>query len=326
MGFASSGFQIKRKDFEPAYLELHRSGELWQKSQEATRMLESCEVCPRDCRIDRLKDEKQVCKTGRRAIVSNFFAHSGEENCLRGWNGSGTIFFSMCNLRCVFCQNHEISHLPSGEETHPLFLAQMMLDLQRQGCHNINFVTPEHVVPQIVEALPHAVEMGLNLPLVYNTGAFDSMESMDLMDGIIDVYMPDLKFLEPSLSKRYLKAENYPEVAKTVIKDMHRQVGELQFDENGLAVRGMLVRHLVMPGFLHETEKIMGFISREISRHTYVNIMNQYRPSGKVGRNQYPEINRKISLEEYSEAFRLAKAAGLSRFDKRPNLLDNSIH
>ena len=321
-----SSFQIKRAEFEPAYINLHRDGELWRRAQEAVRSLDNCEACPRNCNIDRLQDKKQVCKTGRYAIVSNAFSHFGEENCLRGHLGSGTIFFSMCNLRCVFCQNHEISHTPQGQETRPLQLAQMMLELQARGCHNINFVTPEHVVPQILEALPHAVEMGLNLPLIYNTGAYDSMESLEMMDGVIDIYMPDLKFFDPALSKKYLKAENYPEAGKRSIREMNRQVGELKLDENGLALRGVLLRHLVMPGFGEETAQIMRFIAEEVSQDTYVNIMNQYRPSGKVGRNQYPEINRKISLEEYSEAFRLAKAAGLSRFDKRPNLLDNSIH
>ncbi len=313
-------FRIDSSTFEPAYLELHRSGELWRRSLDATRALESCLVCPRDCEVDRLRDEKAVCKSGRFAIVSSNFPHFGEEDCLRGWNGSGTIFFSMCNLRCVFCQNHEISFVPNGTETRPLILAKIMLDLQNRGCHNINFVTPEHVVPQIVEALPHAVEMGLKVPLIYNTGAYDSLESLKMMEGVVDIYMPDLKFLDSQLAKKYLKAEDYPQAAKEGIKEMFSQVGNLRFDEDGLAKRGVLVRHLVMPGFLGETKKAMEFLAGEISPHTYVNIMNQYRPSGKVGKDKYSEINRHISKEEYGTAVQFAKEAGLYRIDeKNPN-------
>ncbi len=314
-------FQVDSNSFEPAYLELHRSGELWRRSLEATRSLESCVVCPRDCEVDRLKDEKAVCKSGRFAIVSSYFPHFGEEDCLRGWNGSGTIFFSMCNLRCVFCQNHDISHVPSGTEIRPMVLAKIMLDLQNKGCHNINFVTPEHVVPQIVEALPHAVEMGLKVPLVYNTGAYDSLESLKAMEGLVDIYMPDLKFLDSKFSKQYLKAEDYPQTAKAGIKEMFSQVGNLQVDENGLAKRGVLVRHLVMPGFLDETQKAMEFLANEVSVHTYVNIMDQYRPSGKVSDKRYSEINRSISKEEHDLAIQFAKEAGLYRIDERnPNI------
>ena len=310
-------FRIDSNSFEPAYIELHRSGELWRRSLEATRSLESCLVCPRDCEVDRLREEKAVCRSGRFAIVSNYFSHFGEEDCLRGWNGSGTIFFSMCNLRCVFCQNYDISHVPKGTETRPLILAKMMLELQDKGCHNINFVTPEHIVPQIIEALPHAVEMGLKVPLIYNTGAYDSIESLKSMEGLIDIYMPDLKFLDSQLSKKYLKAENYPQVAKEGIKEMFLQVGDLQIDERGLAKRGLLVRHLLMPGFIEETEKAMQFLTNELSIHTYVNIMDQYYPSGKVTSNRYDEINRPISKKEHNLAIQLAKKAGLYRIDAR---------
>ncbi|MFQ5672228.1 MAG: radical SAM protein [Nitrospinales bacterium] len=314
-------FKIEATNFGPAYLELHRRGELWQRAREALERLEDCRVCPRDCEINRLKDEAAVCKTGRYSLVSSWFAHFGEEDCLRGVEGSGTIFFSMCNLRCVFCQNADISHFREGTEARPLILAKMMLDLQKRGCHNINFVTPEHVVPQILEALPHAVEMGLRVPLVYNTGAYDSLDSIELMDGIIDIYMPDFKFMDAERSKKYLKAENYPETARAAVKAMRAQVGDLVFDENGLARRGVLVRHLVMPGFLDETRSIMRFLSEEISPHTYVNIMDQYRPAARVDAGRYTEINRRISEDELRQAYQCAREAGLYRFDKRKPLL-----
>ena len=315
-------FKVEAKNLEPAYLGLHRREELWQRAREALEHLEACRVCPRNCDVNRLQDEIAVCKTGRYGIVSSQFPHFGEEDCLRGVKGSGTIFFSMCNLRCVFCQNYDISHLREGIEARPLTLAQMMLDLQKKGCHNINFVTPEHVVPQILEALPHAVEMGLKIPLVYNTGAYDSLDSIKSMDGIVDIYMPDLKFIDSDLSKKYLKAEDYPETAQAAIKEMHSQVGDLVFDENGLAKRGVLVRHLVMPGFPEETRKIMRFLSDEISPHTYINIMDQYRPSAKVGAEKYAEINRPITKEELQQAYQYAREAGLYRFDERKPLLN----
>ncbi|MFQ5717409.1 MAG: radical SAM protein [Nitrospinales bacterium] len=310
-------FKIQAHGFEPAYLELYQTDELWRRAREAVERLEACKVCPRDCEVNRLEGETAVCKTGRHSRVSSCFPHFGEEDCLKGWNGSGTIFFSMCNLRCVFCQNHGISYSPDGVEVGPLALAKMTLDLQKRGCHNVNFVTPEHVVPQILEALPHAVDMGLRVPLVYNTGAYDSLDSIRLMEGIVDVYMPDLKFLDPDLSEKYLKARDYPQAAMRAIKEMHRQVGDLVFDENGLAKRGLLVRHLVMPGCLDETRKIMRFLAEEVSPHTFVNVMAQYQPSAKVSRARYAEINRPITAEEHGEAFQIARQAGLYRFDQR---------
>ncbi len=223
----------------------------------------------------------------------------------------------MCNLKCVFCQNFDISQEGEGNEADHETLAKMMVLLQEKGCHNINFVTPEHVVPQILEALPLAVEMGLRLPLVYNTGAYDSLDSIRLMDGIVDIYMPDFKFWDAKLSSKYLKAKNYPETARAVIREMHKQVGDLVFDENGLAKRGVLVRHLLMPGFASDARKIMGFLAREVSPNIYVNIMDQYHPAGKVGAAKYGEINRRLSAEEMEDAYCFAKAEGLSRFDFR---------
>jgi putative pyruvate formate lyase activating enzyme len=308
---------VTRTQVEPSYLALHRSGELERRAELAVKMLESCTACPRNCEINRLQDEKMACKTGRYATVASYSPHFGEEDCLRGWNGSGTIFFSMCNLRCVFCQNYDISQAGEGREASPERLAEMMLELQEERCHNINFVTPEHVVPQVLEALPLAVTMGLRLPLVYNTSAYDSLESLRHLDGIVDIYMPDFKFWDPDVSKRLMKAKDYPEAARAAIKEMHHQVGELTFDENGLARRGVLVRHLVMPGGVAGTRDIMRFLAHEVSPHTYVNIMAQYYPAGQVSPAKYLEINRRTTSAEYHEAVRIAREEGLTRFDER---------
>ena len=302
---------------EPGYLHLYETGELKERVNRALEALRSCRVCPWNCGVNRLDNRKQVCRTGRYARVSSYFPHFGEEDCLRGWRGSGTIFFGWCNLRCVFCQNFDISQQEAGMEVEPQRLAAMMVELQELGCHNINWVTPEHVVPQILEALPLAIEKGLRLPIVYNTSAFDSLESLRLMDGIVDIYMPDFKYWYPDKAKRYLKTDRYPEVARQAIKAMFRQVGDLQIDSRGLATRGLLVRHLVMPGGLEDTREIMRFLAREISPHTYVNIMDQYRPAGNVDAHRYPELNRRITEEELETAYQFARAAGLYRFDKR---------
>ena len=310
-------FLLPKDTFEPAYLALFRSGELQRRAQEAVAGLVECRACPRDCGVNRLENRTAVCKTGRLAIVSSYFPHLGEEDCLRGWNGSGTIFFSMCNLRCVFCQNFDISQLKSGQDAPPETLAQMMLELQRLGCHNINFVTPEHVVPQILEALPMAVEQGLRLPIVYNTSAYDALESLRLMDGVVDIYMPDFKIWDEQLSLRYLKAKDYPTAARQALKEMHRQVGPLKMDEQGLAKRGVLVRHLVMPEDIANTQAIMHFLASELSQDTYINIMDQYYPAGKVSRRKYEDINRPTTREEVRQALKAAKEAHLWRIDQR---------
>ena len=267
--------------------------------------------------MNRLANKTAACHTGRYARVASYFPHRGEEDCLRGWRGSGTIFFSLCNLRCVFCQNFDSSQAPQGQEVSPARLAEMMLELQEQGCHNINFVTPEHVVPEILEALPLAVEDGLRLPLVYNTSAYDSLDSLRLLDGVVDIYMPDFKFWDPQLSLRYVKAKDYPEAARRAIQEMHRQVGELKLDENGLAKRGVLVRHLVMPGELAGTEAVLRFLSAEVSPDTYVNVMSQYYPAGRVDSSHFAEINRPITAKAYETALEHARRAGLWRFDER---------
>jgi putative pyruvate formate lyase activating enzyme len=309
-------YLIKAANFEPAYLALHRRGELKQRAIEALAGLADCHVCPRDCGVDRLMDKTAACKTGRYAQVASCFPHFGEEDCLRGWNGSGTIFFGMCNLRCVFCQNFDISQADKSQEVNAIELASLMLELQDRGCHNINFVTPEHVVPQLLEALVVAAEAGLRLPLVYNTSAYDSMESLRLLDGVVDIYMPDFKFWDSALSLRYLKAKDYAEAARRVIKEMHRQVGPLKFDERGLAKRGVLVRHLVMPGCLDETRRILAFLAEEIGPETYVNVMAQYYPAGKVNAEKYAEINRSVTTPEYEAAAQMARDLGL-RLDVR---------
>ena len=296
---------------------LYRSGELLERVRAAVAGLADCRVCPRDCAVDRLVDERSVCKTGRNALVSSCFPHFGEENCLRGVRGSGTIFFSMCNLRCVFCQNYDISQSRAGVEVHPDTLAQMMLELQEVGCHNINFVTPEHVVPQMLEALALAIEHGLRLPVVYNTSAYDSLHSLQLLDGIVDIYMPDFKFWDSRLSLRYLKAKDYPLAARQALKEMHRQVGPLKMDENGIAKRGLLVRHLVMPGDAANTGEVMRFLAEELSPDTFVNLMAQYHPAHKVTKDNYEEINRRVTREEMGQAYDDAKAASLWRFDPR---------
>lgn len=301
--------------FIPAYIEAHRSGKLTESIEKAFKILESCHLCPRECGVNRLEDERGTCGTGRSAMVSSFNPHFGEEEPLVGTNGSGTIFMTNCNLLCVFCQNWEISHLGQGSEVSSKELAKMMLHLQLLGCHNINFVTPTHVVPQILEALPYAIEGGLKVPLVYNTGGYDAVETLKLLEGIFDIYMPDFKFWDTDMAREYLNAPDYPERAREALKEMHRQVGDFILDENGIALRGILLRHLVMPGGVAGTREIMRFIAREISPNTYVNIMDQYRPCGDA--YKYPTIDRGITYDEYEEALRAAREEGISRFDRR---------
>jgi putative pyruvate formate lyase activating enzyme len=303
----------------PPYLALHRSGELSERAALAAELLRGrCRVCPRLCKVDRLEDEAGLCGIGRHAVVASHFPHFGEEDCLRGNQGSGTIFFSGCNLRCVFCQNNDISWRVQGERATPERLAEMMLELQGIGCHNINWVTPEHVVPQILEALPPAVERGLRLPIVYNTSAYDSSESLALMDGIVDVYMPDLKLWTEDRARRYLAKRDYSKVASKSVKEMKRQVGDLVLDERGLARRGLIVRHLLMPGMVEETEAILRFVAEELGPSTYVNLMAQYYPAGKVGKDgRFEEIDRSVSGEEYERALSIAAELGLERLDPR---------
>ena len=307
--------------FIPSYIEAHRTGKLADSIGKAYKILENCRLCPRECEVNRLKDERGICRTGRLAMVSSYNPHFGEEDPLVGTGGSGTIFVTNCNLLCVFCQNWETSHLGIGREVDSKALANMMLDLQVQGCHNINFVTPTHVAAQILDALPYAIEGGLNVPLVYNTGGYDSVEPLKLLEGIFDIYMPDFKFWDPEPARQYLKAPDYPERAREAIREMHRQVGDLTMDENGIAFKGMLLRHLVMPGGAAGTRDIMRFIAKEISPNTYVNIMDQYHPCGNACK--YPPLDRCITSDEYEEALRAAREEGIKRFDKRERRMES---
>jgi putative pyruvate formate lyase activating enzyme len=277
--------------------------------------LKSCRLCPRQCKVNRLEGETGFCQTGRQAVVSSAAPHFGEEAPLVGRYGSGTIFFTFCNLLCVFCQNHEISHEGQGREVSPEKLAQTILGLQNSGVHNINFVTPSHVVPQILEALPLAIEGGLNVPLVYNSGGYDRVETLKLLDGIFDIYMPDLKFSSDIPATSYCQAPDYPETARKAIKEMHRQVGDLKLGKNGRAQQGLLVRHLVLPEGIAGTKESMGFLAREVSKKTYVNIMDQYHPCGDL--SPFPELARRITGEEFQKAMDAALAEGLTRLDNR---------
>lgn len=297
-----------------AYLELYHRGKLKERIEAAKSLLQSCQVCPHHCGIDRLQDKVGKCRTPRQAMVSSYGPHFGEETPLVGKHGSGTIFFTNCNLSCLFCQNYSISQLGEGKMVTKEELAYMMLYLQAEGCHNINLVSPTHVVPQILEALEIAIERGLGLPLVYNTGGYDSVETLRLLDGIVDIYMPDMKYSDEDFAQELSRIKNYPQLNKAAVKEMYRQVGDLQRNEEGIAQRGLLLRHLVLPNGLAGTEKIVDFVSKEISRTTYINIMAQYRPCYKA--HDIPSLARPISTAEFQEAVELAHQAGLTRLDR----------
>jgi putative pyruvate formate lyase activating enzyme len=282
----------------PSYLNL-TEGQWKERIERALSLLESCEVCPHRCGVNRLKGELGFCKTGKNAIVDSYFPHRGEEKPIRGYRGSGTVFFSYCNMRCVYCQNYQISQLGEGREVNPEELAEIFLELQAMGCHNLNLVTPSHVVPQILSALYLAVKKGFRLPIIYNTSSFDSLESLRLLEGIVDIYLADLKYADREIARRYSKVKNYPEVAMTAIKEMHRQVGDLILDERGIAIRGLLVRHLVLPNGLAETEKVAEFLG-SLSKNMAVNVMDQYYPSYMAWK--YPELSRRITQREYHQS------------------------
>ncbi|MFH7318982.1 radical SAM protein [Desulfurivibrio sp. D14AmB] len=299
---------------EPAARRL-AAGERARRAAAARERLRACDLCPRRCGVNRLAGERGFCRTGDRAVVASYAPHFGEEEPLVGRGGSGTIFFANCNLGCVFCQNYEISHLGEGREVDDTQLAGMMLALQEQGCVNINLVTPSHVVPQMLAALVMACRWGLSLPLVYNTSSYDGLATLKLLDGVVDIYLADFKYWNPPSAQRLLQARNYPPCARAALKEMHRQVGDLQLDDQGLARRGLLLRHLVMPEGLADSAEIFNFLAREISPDTYVNIMEQYRPCGQAFK--FPPIDRPLDQAEYAEALELARAAGLHRFDER---------
>ncbi|MHC4512683.1 MAG: radical SAM protein [Planctomycetota bacterium] len=308
--------------FEPCYLSMP-AAELEARVATALEELEDCRACPRNCGVNRIRDETKVCNTGRHARVASAGPHLGEEDCLRGYHGSGTIFFALCNLHCVFCQNWDISQQAVGQEVDAAGIADIMLALQSRGCHNINFVTPEHVVPQVIEALAVAIPRGLRVPIVYNTSAYDSLESLRLLDGLVDIYMPDFKFWEVASARELCKAKDYPEHARAAILEMHRQVGPLKFGPDGVARRGVLVRHLVMPGQEDETAAILRWLAEAVSPDTHVNVMEQYRPDfevpnkpGRDGGLRYQDINRRPAARELGRAVAAARAAGL-RLDER---------
>jgi putative pyruvate formate lyase activating enzyme len=313
----------------PKYLDAAVRRKLARRAEAALQQLSDCHVCPRQCAVNRHTEQLGVCETGRHARVASAFPHFGEEDCLRGTCGSGTIFFAMCNLRCVFCQNWDISQCRgAGMELSPERLAELMLDLQERGCHNINFVTPTHVLPQIIEALIPAIERGLHRPIVYNTSAYDTVASIELLDGLVDIYMPDFKFWSTETARQLANAPDYPECARHAIREMHRQVGDLVFTSDGVAQRGLLIRHLVMPGQLEESCQIFQWLAQEISPHTFVNIMGQYRPENKVGGRtagiggsaSFEHINRRPTRAELAAAYTAAREAGLWRFDERASL------
>ena len=299
----------------PAYLKALETGILQHRATQGLESLAECTLCPRRCAVDRTAGETGICRTGRRAVVASYNAHFGEETPLVGHNGSGTIFFSNCSLQCNFCQNYEISHLGEGCAVTDDQLATIMLELQQSGCHNINLVTPSHVVPQILAAVGLAARRGLVVPLVYNCSGYDRLETLQLLDGIVDIYMPDFKFWDSKVARDTCNAADYPELAKHALLEMHRQVGDLAIDKaSGLAYRGILVRHLVLPGGLAGTEKIMAFLADSLSRNTYVNVMSQYRPCGRA--REMPALAVALSPAEYDQAVRAAKAAGITRLDK----------
>lgn len=309
-------------DPDPAYLALHRDGRLRERAEQARSALESCRLCPRACAARRLDGEAGSCGIGRRAVVSSAFPHRGEEDCLRGKRGSGTIFFAGCSLRCRFCQNAEVSWHGSGVEHEPAELADAMLALQERGCHNLNLVTPTHVVPQLLEALALAAEQGLRLPLVYNSSGYDRSEALSLLDGVVDVYLPDFKFWRPETAERYADARDYPEIARRALVEMHRQVGPLRFSADRLARRGLLVRHLVLPGLTDESGAILEWLARELSPDTYVNVMSQFRPAWQVGQpngagSRFAELDRAPYAVEIEAVYEAGREAGLWRFDQR---------
>lgn len=312
---AARGPSMARKEFRPAYLQLEKSGALAARARDLLAIYKSCRLCPRGCGVNRTRGEKGVCRGDSRAKVHSMHPHFGEERPLVGRGGSGTIFFSNCNLRCVFCQNWEIAHRGDGNLISDDALAGLMIEAQRMGCHNINLVTPTHYLPNIVNALRTGIARGLTLPLVYNCGGYEPVEIIRMLDGIVDIYLPDYKYTDPAMAEKYSSgARDYPERAAESIAEMHRQVGELTVDEKGIALRGLIIRHLVMPHNIAGTDKFVQWVAEKLTRSTYVNIMAQYRPAHLA--NKYPEISRRITNEEFRRAVGWAREAGLTRLDE----------
>lgn len=293
----------------PSYLDAFKAGTLHEKSETAAQLLLNCAICPRRCSINRLKDEKGFCQTGKNSVVCSYFPHHGEEPVLSGTKGSGTIFFSHCNMRCLYCQNYSFSQQKEGREVEIDELADCMLALQNLGCHNINFVTPTHVMPQILQALIRAIELGLNIPLVYNTSGYELPEMIRLLDGIIDIYLPDMRYADNVHALKYSLAPHYVELNRDSVKEMFRQVGRATFDEKGIITRGVIIRHLVLPHDISGTQDICAFIAKEISTETYISLMSQYFPAFKAKQN--PPLERRITLEEYESAIDAMNKYGL---------------
>mgnify|MGYP000281863543 FL=1 len=300
--------------FEPAFIQTFENGNLHARIKKARRLLNPCALCPRKCGVDRLGGETGFCRTAARAWVSSYNPHFGEESPLVGSHGSGTIFFTHCNLMCLFCQNFDISHQGHGQEVSDEQLAAIMLALQQQGCHNINFVTPSHVVPQILAALEIAIPHGLNVPLVYNSGGYDKPATLKLLEGVFDIYMPDFKFWDREIAENACQAGDYAEIACSALKEMHRQVGDLITDKAGIAQRGLIIRHLVLPDGVAGTREIMRFIARKISTRSYVNIMAQYRPCGRAA--EIKGLNTFLSPADYQRALQDAAEEGITRLDQ----------
>jgi putative pyruvate formate lyase activating enzyme len=304
---------VESEGFEAGYVTLLRRGELQSRAEAAFVHLSRCDVCPWVCKVNRRRGEMGFCRTGELAGVASYGPHPGEERVLSGWRGSGTIFFSGCNMKCQFCQNYEISQLDEGEPVTPDRLAAIMLELQAMGCHNINLVSPSHVVPQIIVAVLIAAQAGLRLPLVYNSGGYDAMVMLRLLDGIVDIFMPDMKYADATIARRYSGVTNYPHINQVAVREMHRQVGDLVIGPDGLARRGLLVRHLVLPDNLAGTDRIVRFLAEQVSPHTYLNLMDQYRPAYKA--YGHPDLCRRPTRAEWEAAVRLARAAGLHRLE-----------
>jgi putative pyruvate formate lyase activating enzyme len=296
--------------FTPGYLNLKKNNLLHQRVEQATAMLTSCTLCPRQCRVDRTSGQKGFCKTGEKAVIASYAPHFGEEPPLSGTNGSGTIFFAHCNLQCCFCQNYDIACIGDGLPASPGQLAAVMLELKKQGCHNINLVTPSHVVPQFLQAIEIASDQGLDIPIVYNTSGYDCTHTLKLLDGIVDIYLPDVKFLDVQIAKNACNAPDYPAVVKQALIEMHRQVNALKINAKGIAIQGLLVRHLVLPDNLAGTDSVMAFIHHKVSKRTCVNVMSQYRPMGVAW--QVASLSRPVTPEEYKQARQIAQTYGLN--------------
>jgi len=308
--------QKKAETWHPAYEKLENEGKLAQRVEQAYAIFEDCQLCPRRCGVDRKKGEKGFCRGPYRPVIFSAQPHFGEEVSLVGKNGSGTIFFSNCNLRCIFCQNWPISHEGKGKELKDEDLANMMIHLQKIGCHNINLVTPTHVMPNILNATRIALKKGLRLPLVYNTSGYERLEILKILDGVVDIYMPDMKYMDADQAEKYSSgASDYPELTKRAIIEMNRQVGELKVDERGIATRGLIIRHLVMPNRVAGTEKLLRWVAETLPKSTYVNIMAQYHVDYKAF--DYPKIARGITVQEFLEAMEWAENFGLTNLDPK---------